>query len=74
MNGTSVTTTAATAMSATQIAPFVQWALAGFPAPAPDNVAMIIAAGVIVAAHAAYKLLAARAARLAAETAKPAAS
>lgn len=50
----SVTQTGAVSLTAATLAPYVQWGLDGFPQPAPDGLALLIAASALTIAHAAY--------------------
>ena len=52
----SVATTGGISVSAAAIAPAVTWALTGFHRPVPDSVPLLIAAGLITAAHALHNL------------------
>jgi len=47
-------TTAGFTLSAAGIAPAVAWGVAGFPQPVPDQVVLILSAGVVVLIHAVY--------------------
>jgi hypothetical protein len=71
MNSPSSVVTGGVTVTAATLVPLVQWALGGFPHPIPPDVPYLIAAGLVTGAHAAYNLLAARAAGKSTEVPKP---
>jgi hypothetical protein len=71
MNPTSSVITGGVTVTAATLVPFVQWAISGFPHPVPPDVPYLIAAALVTGAHAAYNLLAARAAAKSPEVPKP---
>jgi hypothetical protein len=60
MNSTSSVVTGGVTVTAATLVPLVQWAINGFPHPAPDGIPYLIAAGVVTGAHALYNVYAAR--------------
>lgn len=60
MNKASSIVTGGVTMSAATLVPLVQWAMNGLPKPIPDGIPLLIAAGLITAAHALYNIYASR--------------
>jgi hypothetical protein len=58
-------------VSAAELVPTVEWALSGFRGPVPANLSALIAGAIVMATHAGYNWLAARAAKSASAQATP---
>lgn len=57
-NSVPLVATTATAMTAAQVAPVIQWAWAHCPSPIPDGVALTLAAVVLIIIHWGYRAVA----------------
>jgi hypothetical protein len=62
MNNISPVATSALTVTAAQLVPTVEWALAGFHGAAPANLSALIAGGIVLVLHAAYNRIADRSA------------